>query len=58
MKELTPLEVLSNIEGAISSENLREDIVVEASAAEKQHIINNFPKKKNNYSVVPKVIEE
>ena len=88
MKELTSLELLSNIEGATSSEAveqlfetirngetgedvigllsgnavstdaLREDIVVEASAVEKQLIIDNFPEQKNNYLVVPKVMDE
>ena len=42
----------------ISSENLREDKVVEASDVERQLIIANFPKQKDNYLVVPKVIEE
>ena len=58
MKESTSLENLSNITGAISSYDLREDIVVEASDAEKQRIIDSFPQKKNNYLMVPKVIEE
>ena len=58
MKESTSLENLSNIEGVISSDDLREDIVVEASDVEKQRIIDNFPRKKNNYLVVPKAIEE
>ena len=43
---------------AISSEELREDVAVETSAIEKQLIIDNFPKQKDNYLVVPKVIEE
>ena len=43
---------------AITTENLREDRVVEVSAVEKQLIIDNFPKQKDNYLVVPKVIEE
>ena len=43
---------------AISSETLREDIAVETSAVEKQLIMDNFPKQKDNYLVVPKVIEE
>ena len=43
---------------AISTEDLREDRVVEASALEKQLIIANFPKQKDNYLIVPKVIEE
>jgi len=42
----------------ISTDDLREDIVVEASDAEKRLIIDNFPNKKNNYLVVPRVIEE
>ena len=91
MKDLISLEVLSNIEGAtsseaverlfdtirkvavekigvetvnlqsknaISTEDLRDDIVVKASEVEKQIIIDNFPNKKDNYLVVPKVIEE
>ena len=91
MKELTSLEVLSNIEGATASEaveqlfemlrmtetgingvdvinllsgnaittdGLREDIAVETSADEKRLIIANFPSEKNNYLVVPKVIDE
>ena len=88
MNGLTSLEILSNIEGAtsseaieqffetirsitaekktinrlsgnaISTEDLREDIVVEASDLEKQIIIDNFPEQKNNYLVVTKVMEE
>jgi len=58
MNKLISLETLSNIEGAILLEDLREDVVVEASDVEKQRIIDNFPKGKNNYLVVPKVIEE
>ena len=45
-------------QNAISVEELREDIVMEATTVEKQRIIDNFPNKKNNYLVVPKVIEE
>ena len=91
MNELTPLETLSNIEGATSSEaveslfdtlrqvelgnngddfisllsgnavttdELREDVVVEASELEKRLIIANFPSEKDNFLIVPKVIEE
>jgi len=43
---------------AISTEELREDVAVETSAVEKELIIANFPKQKDNYLVVPKVIEE
>ena len=44
MKELisSPLSV-----NAISVDDLREDIVVEASAEEKRLIIDNFPNEKN-----------
>jgi len=38
--------------------DLRDDVVVESSAIEKQIIIENFPKEKNGYLVVSKVIEE
>ena len=91
MKELTSFEILSNIEGAtfsedirqlfetlrnaateknkvalidllsgnaISTEDLREDIAVETSAVEKRLIMDNFPEQKDNYLVVPKVIED
>jgi len=46
------------LDNAISSEELREDIVIEASEIEKRLIIANFPSEKDNYLVVPKVIEE
>ena len=52
MKEL-------KIEGTtITTDDLRYDIVVEASDDEKQSIIDSFPNEKNNYLVVPRVIEE
>ncbi len=41
----------------VSVSNLREDVVVESSAIEKQLIIENFPNKKNGFLVVAKVIE-
>ena len=37
--------------------DLREDVVMESSAIEKQLIIENFPNKKNGFLVVAKVIE-
>jgi Asp-tRNA(Asn)/Glu-tRNA(Gln) amidotransferase C subunit len=37
--------------------NLREDVVIESSAIEKQIILENFPNKKNGFLVVAKVIE-
>jgi len=38
--------------------DLRDDVVIESSQLEKQIIIENFPKEKNGYLVVSKVIEE
>ncbi len=42
----------------VSLNNLREDVVNESSAMEKKIIIENFPKEKNGYLVVSKVIED
>ena len=41
----------------VSVSDLRDDVVVESSAMEKQLIIENFPNKKNGFLVVAKVIE-
>lgn len=41
----------------VSVSNLREDVVIESSAIEKQIILENFPNKKNGFLVVAKVIE-
>ncbi|WP_189663182.1 MULTISPECIES: hypothetical protein [unclassified Polaribacter] len=43
---------------AVSLNDLRDDVVVHSSAIEKQIIVENFPKEKNGYLVVAKVIEE
>ncbi len=43
---------------AVSLNDLRDDVVIDSSATEKQIIIENFPKEKNGYLVVSKVIEE
>lgn len=43
---------------AVSLNDLREDVVINSTAIEKEIIIENFPKKKNGYLVVAKVIEE
>lgn len=43
---------------SVSLNDLRDDVVIESSAIEKQIIIENFPKEKNGYLVVSKVIEE
>lgn len=42
---------------AVSIDDLREDLVVESSAIEKQIIKENFPQEKDGYLVVAKVIE-
>jgi len=47
-----------NSYNALSLDDLREDVVVESSQIEKDIIIENFPKKKDGYLVVAKVIEE
>jgi Asp-tRNA(Asn)/Glu-tRNA(Gln) amidotransferase C subunit len=41
----------------VSVNDLRDDIVIESSAMEKQIILENFPNKKNGFLVVAKVIE-
>lgn len=43
---------------AVPLNYLREDVVIESSKMEKEIIIENFPKEKNGYLVVAKVIEE
>ena len=48
----------SNHNNCVSLNDLRDDVVIESSAIEKQIIIENFPKEKNGYLVVSKVIEE
>ncbi|MDV7185996.1 Asp-tRNA(Asn)/Glu-tRNA(Gln) amidotransferase subunit GatC [Lutibacter sp. TH_r2] len=49
---------LNNVtNNCVSINNLREDVVIESSAIEKQIILENFPNKKNGYLVVSKVIE-
>ena len=45
-------------DSAVETDELREDVVIESSETELQLIIDNFPLSKNNYLVVPKVIEE
>ena len=41
----------------VSVSDLRDDVVIESSAIEKQIIIENFPNSKNGFLVVAKVIE-
>ncbi|WP_036826355.1 hypothetical protein [Polaribacter sp. Hel1_85] len=47
-----------NHNNAVSLDDLREDVVIDSPQAEKQIIIENFPKEKNGFLVVSKVIEE
>lgn len=48
----------SNHNKAVLLDDLREDVVLDSPQVEKQIIIENFPKEKNGYLVVSKVIEE
>jgi len=48
----------NNHDHAVSLDNLRDDVVIDSPQIEKQIIIENFPKEKNGYLVVSKVIEE
>jgi Asp-tRNA(Asn)/Glu-tRNA(Gln) amidotransferase C subunit len=49
---------LNNVNrNCVSVNNLREDVVIESSAIEKQLILENFPNIKNGFLVVAKVIE-
>ena len=49
---------LNNVNhNCVSVNELREDVVIESSAIEKQIILENFPNKKNGFLVVAKVIE-
>lgn len=43
---------------AVSLNDLRDDVVIESSATEKQIIKENFPNEKDGFLVVSKVIEE
>jgi Asp-tRNA(Asn)/Glu-tRNA(Gln) amidotransferase C subunit len=50
---------LNNVNyNCVSVNNLRDDVVIESSALEKEIILENFPNKKNGYLVVAKVIED
>jgi Asp-tRNA(Asn)/Glu-tRNA(Gln) amidotransferase C subunit len=48
----------TNGNNAVFLENLRDDEICDSPASEKQIIIENFPKEKNGYLVVSKIIEE
>jgi Asp-tRNA(Asn)/Glu-tRNA(Gln) amidotransferase C subunit len=47
-----------NHNNAVFLDDLREDVVFHSPQIEKQIILENFPKEKNGYLVVSKVIEE
>lgn len=47
-----------NHQNMVSLDQLRDDVVIESSEIEKKIIIENFPKEKNGYLAVSKVIEE
>lgn len=48
----------NNHNNAVSLNDLREDFVIDSPQIEKQIIIENFPRERNGYLVVSKVIEE
>ena len=48
----------NNHDNAVSLDNLRDDVVIDSPQIEKQIIIENFPKEKNGFLVVSKIIEE
>ncbi|WP_339894409.1 hypothetical protein [uncultured Algibacter sp.] len=48
----------NNHDHAVSLDSLREDVVIDSPQIEKQIIIENFPKEKNGFLVVSKIIEE
>jgi len=48
----------NNHDHAVSLDNLRDDVVIDSPQIEKQIIIENFPKEKNGFLVVSKIIEE
>jgi Asp-tRNA(Asn)/Glu-tRNA(Gln) amidotransferase C subunit len=56
MNEITSPETFQN--NTVTTDDLREDVIVEASDVEKRLIIDSFPNEKDNYMIVPKVIEE
>ena len=55
-KEIDFVELMAD--SAVTINELREDIAIESTEKERQMIIDDFPFKKKDYLVVPKVIEE
>ena len=57
--QLTNNNSLNNVNNnCVCLNDLRDDVVIESSAVERQIIIENFPKEKNGYLVVSQVIED
>ena len=57
--QVTNNNSLNNVNyNCVSINDLREDVVIESSAIERQIIIENFPKEKGGYLVVSQVIED
>lgn len=50
------VNIVSN--NVVSLNDLREDVVIESSSLEKEIIKENFPREKNGFLVVAKVIED
>ena len=48
----------NNSKNTVSIDDLREDVVIDSPKEERDIIIENFPKQKNGYLVVSKIIEE
>ena len=51
------LEEVHTSVSAVELDSLRDDVVISSPEKEKQIIIDNFPKEKNGYLVVSKVID-
>ena len=50
--------IQENADNAVQIDDLRDDTVIHSSEMEKEIIKGNFPKEKNGYLVVSKVIED
>ncbi|MDG2357039.1 MAG: hypothetical protein P8L21_02010 [Polaribacter sp.] len=57
-KANTPNNSFNHHHNAVSLDDLRDDVVFDSSQIEKQLILENFPKEKNGFLLVSKVIEE
>lgn len=58
IKNADTVSTTSTNKNAVSLDDLREDVVINSSEIEKEIIIDNFPKEKNGYLVVSKIIED